>query len=156
MTQCYIGCKQVEAWPEQYKGDDHRMQGKPGYGIKYPDGYQSWCPKEVFEAAYLPMGTFPFVDADNDTLDLTNENTITQQMVENFIVEYDVLTVGEKTTVVHAKLANGFEIVESSSCVDPANYDEELGAKICLERIENQVWHLLGFALQWARAGLNH
>lgn len=49
MTQDYIGTKQITAW-EQDKG------GQPGYAVKYADGYVSWSPKEVFEAAYLPMG----------------------------------------------------------------------------------------------------
>lgn len=148
MTQFYVGCKQVEAWEEQ-------KDGKDGYAVKYPDGYQSWSPKEVFESAYLSMGTTQFVDSDNDANEVVNENKITQAMVDDFIVKTEVLTVGEKTTVVQATLKNGFEIMESSSCVDPANYDEELGARICMDRIKNQVWHLLGFSLQWARTGLN-
>lgn len=49
MTQQYIGTKQIEAWPQ---GKD----GQPGYAVKYSDGYISWSPKDVFEAAYLPMG----------------------------------------------------------------------------------------------------
>ena len=151
MTEFYIGCKQIEAWPES-------KDGQPGYGVKYPDGYQSWSPREAFEAAYLPMGftgSHPDpVYPNHSTVSTTNENKITQEMVDDFIAICEVHTVGEKTTVVHATLKNGFEIVESSSCVDAANYSEELGAKICKERIQNQVWHLLGFALQWARTGL--
>lgn len=61
---------------------------------------------------------------------------------------------GEKTTVVRAVLRNGFEIVESSSCVSPENYDEELGAEICLEKIRDKVWFLLGFLLQTAVYGI--
>lgn len=49
MTQSYIGTKQILAW-EQDK------DGQPGYAVKYPDGYISWSPKDVFESAYLPMG----------------------------------------------------------------------------------------------------
>jgi len=45
MTHKYIGTKEVLAW-EQDKDD------RPGYAVKYPDGYISWSPKEVFEAAY--------------------------------------------------------------------------------------------------------
>ena len=26
--------------------------GKPGYTVKYPDGYISWSPKDVFDGAY--------------------------------------------------------------------------------------------------------
>lgn len=50
MTQHYIGTKQILAFEQEGK------DGQPGYGIIYPDGYQSWSHKNVFEAAYLPMG----------------------------------------------------------------------------------------------------
>ncbi|WP_104655076.1 crAss001_48 related protein [Ralstonia insidiosa] len=49
MTQHYIGTKQIEAWPDT-------KDGKDGYAVKYADGYTSWSPKDVFEAAYLPIG----------------------------------------------------------------------------------------------------
>lgn len=49
MTQEYIGTKHVTAW-EAYK------DGEPGYSVKYADGYISWSPKEVFEAAYVGLG----------------------------------------------------------------------------------------------------
>ena len=45
MTKTYIGTKEIQAW-EQDK------DGKPGYAVKYPDGYISWSPKGVFEEAY--------------------------------------------------------------------------------------------------------
>lgn len=49
MTQSYIGTKQIVAWEQE-------KDGAPGYAVKYSDGYISWSPKAVFEAAYLPMG----------------------------------------------------------------------------------------------------
>lgn len=63
----YIGTKHVEAEPmsmqEAYdKGllQSGRMpvEGKKGYIVKYNDGYLSWSPKEVFEAAYEVEETF--------------------------------------------------------------------------------------------------
>lgn len=48
-AQHYIGTKQIQAWPQD-------KDGQPGYAVQYPDGYTSWSPKDVFEAAYLPMG----------------------------------------------------------------------------------------------------
>ena len=59
---------------------------------------------------------------------------------------------GDKCTVVRAVLRNGFEIVESSACVS-ADYDEAMGAEICLEKIKDKVWFLLGFLLQSAVRG---
>ena len=61
MTHKYIGTKIVTAWPATGKDD------LPGYGVKYEDGYTSWSPKEVFEAAYRdiegPVQALTFGDA---------------------------------------------------------------------------------------------
>lgn len=62
--------------------------------------------------------------------------------------EIIVETIFEKCTIVTCKLPNGFVIVESSACVSPENYDEDLGAEICLKRIEDKVWELEGYLLQ--------
>ena len=73
----------------------------------------------------------------------------------SFLMEYiNLITLGDKTTVVRCVLRNGFEIVESSSCVDPKNYSEEYGAEICMERIKNKIWELLGFLIQTAWHGI--
>ena len=119
---------------------------RDGYRVRYSDGYVSWSPKEVFEAAYLPVTV-------NEQL-RTDAPSISQQMVDDFIRETEVITMGNKTTVVRAILRNGFEIVESSSCVSAENYDEVLGTKICMEHIKNKVWMLLGFLLQTAVHGV--
>lgn len=51
-------------------------------------------------------------------------------------------------TYVSVRMKNGFTLRESTTCVDPANYDEEIGKQICLKKIEDKVWFLLGYALQ--------
>lgn len=63
----YIGTKMIQAEPAwrvttedgrkfiQLKSDDSDFAGKieDGYKVVYPpDGYESWSPKEVFDAAY--------------------------------------------------------------------------------------------------------
>lgn len=151
----YIGTKLIEAEPA------NRVDGKiqpvdwpvpndatveKGYKVRYPDGYESWSPKAVFERAYLPISI-------NENLG-TNNPSIGQQMVDDFISEVGVTTMGQKTTVVRAILRNGFEIVESSSCVSSENYSEELGAQLCMEKIKDKVWELLGFLLQTAGNGV--
>lgn len=142
----YISFKMTKAAPMNLyeysmniKGVDCKEENKEGYYVVYPDGYESWCPKEVFEATNMQI-------ADNCT--------ISQQNVDDFIADMKISTIGEKTTVVHATLMNGFEIIESSSCVDPANYNEILGADICKQKIKDKIWNLLGFLLQTARYGM--
>ena len=80
--------------------------------------------------------------------------SISQDMVDRFILETWTQTAGEKTTIVRAMLRNGFEIVEASSCVSKENYDEEMGRNICMKKIKDKVWMLLGFLLQTAVHGV--
>lgn len=153
----YIGTKLIEAEPA------YRVDGKVvtlaenrvpcgykverGYKVRYADGYESFSPAEVFERAYLPLEV-------NGKLK-TEAPSISAEMVERFIDHHETVTMGGKTTVVRAVLKNGFEIVESSSCVSAENYDEKLGEEICMERIRNKIWELLGFLLQTAVGGVN-
>jgi len=66
-----------------------------------------------------------------------------------------VSTILGKCTVVTAELPNGFILVEDSACVDPANYNEEIGKEICMQRIRNKVWELEGYKLQSKVSGLS-
>ncbi|WP_342045926.1 Gp49 family protein [Bacillus sp. OTU530] len=79
-----------------------------------------------------------------------SKNTVTQAQV-TAILEVsiiDVKTIFDKCTVVTAQLPSGFIIVESSACIEPVNYNEKLGAEICMKRIENKIWELEGYKLQ--------
>jgi hypothetical protein len=77
-------------------------------------------------------------------------NKVTPEHIERLFNKSTKLenTIGDKTTVVVCKLPNGFVIVESSSCVDPVNYDFELGKEICYKRIKDKMWELEGYLLQ--------
>ena len=72
--------------------------------------------------------------------------SIGAQMVEDFIKEKHVSTIGDKTTLVR--------VIESSACVDKSNYDEEMGAEICMKKVNDKIWMLLGFLLQTAYKGV--
>lgn len=77
-------------------------------------------------------------------------NSVTYEMIDDIINESDIVvsTVFDKCTVVSCKLPNGFIITESSACVDSENYDEEIGIKICMDKIIDKVWELEGYLLQ--------
>lgn len=79
-----------------------------------------------------------------------SEITVTAEQVEGIISRSNITvnTLLGKCTVVTAELPNGFILVEDSACVDPANYNEETGKEICLQRIRNKVWELEGYKLQ--------
>jgi len=74
--------------------------------------------------------------------------------VNAFIDKQEFQKLGAKTCVCVTTLVNGFEIVTHSSCVDPANYDEEIGKRIAAERATDKVFELLGFTLQWGKNGI--
>lgn len=151
----YIGTKIIQAepairidgkvyFPDEILPEDTDVE--VGYRVRYPDGYESWSPRDVFEAAYMPVLNNPQLK--------TNAPSVSQQMVDDFILETWTTTLGDKTTVVRAMLRNGFEIVESSACVSAENYDETMGRAICMEKIKDKVWFLLGFLLQTAVHGV--
>jgi hypothetical protein len=62
MTREYYGTKLVLAWPAQGKDPVSGIYelGPEGYAVKYADGYTSWSPKDVFEAAYQPLDALSF------------------------------------------------------------------------------------------------
>ena len=77
--------------------------------------------------------------------------SVTQEQVNENMQAVSVQTLedfGKKITHVSVRMKNGFVLTEDSICVDLANYDENIGKDVCLGRIENKVWFLLGYALQ--------
>lgn len=76
--------------------------------------------------------------------------TVTEEMIDSILEcsKFEVDTFFDKCTVLTCKLPNGFVIVESSACVSPENYDEEMGFDICYDKIKNKVWELEGYKLQ--------
>lgn len=136
LMEKYIGVKIVEAEPcKAWKQSGEHTIGADGYRVKYSDNYVSWSPKDAFRSYF----------------NIHKSDSITQQDVDSWIKNIEVTTIGIKTTVVRLTLINGFELVESSSCVDPKNYDENLGAEICIAKIKDKIWFLLGFLLQCSK-----
>ena len=145
-----IGIKMVELIPmtaEEALAKGYRVNHKsgnaPGYEVVYDNGYKSWSPKEVADSAYF------ILDEKNDGTKILKED------VEKFITNVDVMTVGAKTTIVNAHSLTGFDTVKHSSCVDPKNYNEELGKQYAMEEVIDSLWAHLGFVLQWAKNGLS-
>ena len=110
-----------------------------GYEVTYPDGYSSWSPADVFEKAYLC---------------LSEPTRITEEDILNFMGEPKIQRIDQKTTLVSYETRTGFVQHEASSCVDPNNYNEEIGSRVARDRVMNKLWPCFGFVLQWARNGL--
>ena len=66
----YIGTKIIEAAPAIRTGGKvydltwpipkSMEPDEPGYRVRYPDGYESWSPKDVFEETYRPTDAMSF------------------------------------------------------------------------------------------------
>ena len=130
----FVGVKLIKAEPQV-------KDGKNGYRVIYPDGYESWSPKETFESAYFPIDC---------------GSRITQEDVNRFIdmSEITVTDADAKTTLVRIEMPTGFVEYEASSCVCPENYNREMGKEIGIEHISCRIWKMLGFVLQWGKDGL--
>lgn len=77
--------------------------------------------------------------------------TVTKEQIQEIMEnsEFEVFhKVFDKQCLVVAKLPNGFTVVGESACVDPNNYDEEIGFNLAKSRIENKIWELEGYKLQ--------
>lgn len=150
----YLGVKVIEATP-MTRGDYNIFRGwklptdengtDDGYKVIYNnDGipHISWSPKEVFEKSYMKIG----------------DNKIDNETFDNFIAEEIVGTqeiFGKPTTFMHVKLVNGMVISDMTTCVDPKNYSEEIGAEILRKRMSDKIWFGLGFCLQSGLNGVN-
>ena len=145
----YIGVKLIQAVSCSFYAY-HAFKSLPlprgvadseGYLVKYPDGYISWSPKKVFESAYF---------------EIDKSNSLTNDDIDKFIGKGTITTtkVGVKTTLVEFVAPTGFTEYATSSCIDPANYDENLGHNYAMKDITKNLWKYLGFMLQWAKYGL--
>lgn len=144
----YLGVKMLEAGPmslgeyNKFRGwkiPDNENPETEGYLVKYADGYVSWSPRDAFESAYLA---------------LENPTKITPTEVEAFLLPAEASKIDEKTTLVKMNTVTGFVQYETSSCVDPENYNHAVGIEVASNSIKERIWPMLGFVLQWGMCGL--
>lgn len=142
----FIGIKMIEAEPMTageafakgyWVGPSNEEEG---YHVHYPDGYDSWSPKDIFEKAYFGI---------------EKSDCITNTDIKNFTKNVYSTKVGTKTTNTTIECITGYEVHGQSSCVKPENFDLTIGEKYARLRAEDSIWAGLGFVLQWAKYGLN-
>lgn len=144
-----IGINMVELQP--MNGGQARMKGyevpenygnvESGYEITYPDGYKSWSPKDIADAAY-----FQLADESGDI--------IKPEDIDNLITDCYSVKVGAKTTNTTIVTKTGFEVHGQSGCVKAENFDLAIGEQYAKPKALDQLWFAMGFVLQWAKYGL--
>lgn len=88
---------------------------------------------------------------ESDITKMQSTIRVTQADVDANMQDVFVTTIrafDKPVTYVEVRMKNGFTVRETTTCVDPANYSEEIGKEICLKRIADKIWLLLGYALQ--------
>lgn len=146
----FIGVKMIEAVEmtagearaKGYRVNQDCVDETHGYEVTYEGGYKSWSPADVFEKAYYKLA-----DVDG--------NAITDRDVKFFIKNKESVKVGTKTTNTTLTCLTGFEVHGQASCVNPNDFDINVGANYAQIKAEDKIWEGLGFVLQWAKYGLN-
>ena len=72
---------------------------------------------------------------------------VTKEQMEARIVDVIWTRIGETLTRAAIKLDNGCLVTGESACVNPANYNEEIGKKIAYDNAFQKLWYLFGFQL---------
>jgi hypothetical protein len=74
---------------------------------------------------------------------LTKEDVLSAIKTEDYVVLND-----KRTTVCQLTLRNGFTVIGVSACVDPKNFNKELGRSIAKDNAVEKVWELEGYLLR--------
>ena len=135
MSNYYIACMIVEAAPSINNEID-------GYSVKYTDGSTNWMSKEFFEHTFYLMG---------DTC-----TSVTDEMVDNFVSAVNSDKINSKTVLVTAHMITGFLEHKVASCVDPNNFNLEVGQEVVMKKIKDKLWEFLSFVIQWGLFGIKN
>lgn len=90
------------------------------------------------------------IKLDEDSTTTQVNDSIKKEDIDSILSQTLILVekYGDKTTILKATLPNGFVVVESSSCVDPKNFNMSIGEQICMKKLEDKIWELEGYKLQ--------
>lgn len=76
-------------------------------------------------------------------------NKVSKEDLEHLVARSDITYTNLAGTLTHCMvtLPCGFQVTGESACVDPANYNKELGEEIALKKVITQLWPLEGYLL---------
>lgn len=80
-----------------------------------------------------------------------NNNRVTVEQINELLDTAEIQEhtfFGKDHIVVYRLKKSGFTIVGRGACVDPANFDINIGRKVARENAEHQLWQLEGYLLQ--------
>lgn len=73
---------------------------------------------------------------------------VTKEAIEARITDVDYTVLPDSTvTICSLKLDNGYSVRGESACVNPANFDREIGQRLAYDDAFRRLWPLFGFLL---------
>ena len=78
-----------------------------------------------------------------------SDNKITTEHIESVIEKKDFHKIkGATLTFCVLTLKNGYTVTGESACVDPKNFDEEVGQQVAYQNAFEKIWELEGYLLK--------
>jgi hypothetical protein len=77
---------------------------------------------------------------------------VTKASIEAKIAKVDYIVAWEKVTICNITLQNGFSVRGESACVDPRNFNLEIGKSLAYKQAFDNLWLLEGYLLAERRA----
>lgn len=77
-----------------------------------------------------------------------NAPRLTPDIIDSLIKDKSFHKLTDVLIVCVLTLQNGFELVGESSCVDPSNYNQQIGENIAFTNARDKIWPLAGYALK--------
>lgn len=81
---------------------------------------------------------------------------ITKEFLESEIIQIDYKRLGSKITHCTITTKSGFVFTGESACVDPADYNEDIGSKIAYDNAFHKMWMPYGFWLHKALTEIDY
>lgn len=78
----------------------------------------------------------------------TTRTRLSPDKIDAVIAGCEFFVFSNKTTVCCMTLKNGFTVVGSAACVDPANFRADIGRDVAYTKARDQIWQLEGYLLQ--------
>jgi hypothetical protein len=72
---------------------------------------------------------------------------VTPDYMKSRISDTSFTRFSDTVTICNPTLDNGYSVRGESACVNPENYNQEIGEKIAYDRAFAQLWPLFGFML---------
>lgn len=72
---------------------------------------------------------------------------VTKDVMASRIKNVSYLKLEETVTICSITLDNEYSVRGESACVNPENYDKEIGERIAYDNAFNKLWPLFGFLL---------